>query len=154
MHTSYHPHKTSTWPVKHCGRQLCWFVSTQHWQQVAKGTLLFPVMNVWSRPQSTAPSQSPPFSATWVQPPVTFPIDDYVNVLHDYKKMGPSKILKLLTCRCHHLIDIVSRQSLLLLTLQKYLNVPYMSMFTNFCKNSYAHVPSGEKIAKNPSAFN
>ena len=26
---------------------------------------------------------------TWVQPPVTFPIDDHVNVLHDYKKMGP-----------------------------------------------------------------
>ena len=24
-----------------------------------------------------------------VQPPVTFPIGDHVNVLHDYKKTGP-----------------------------------------------------------------
>ena len=43
----------------------------------------------------------------WVQPTVTFPIGDHVNVLHDYKKTRPSKILKLLTCRCHHLIDML-----------------------------------------------
>ena len=42
-----------------------------------------------------------------VQPTVTFPIGDHVNVLHDYKKTGPLKILKLLTCRCHHLIDML-----------------------------------------------
>ena len=35
------------------------------------------------------------------QPTVIFPTGDHVNVLHDYKKTGPSKILKLLTCRCH-----------------------------------------------------
>ena len=27
----------------------------------------------------------------WVQPTVTFPIGDHVNVLHDYKKTGPFK---------------------------------------------------------------
>ena len=88
----------------------------------------------------------------WVQPPVTFPIDDHVNVLHDYKKMGPSKLL---TCRCHHLIDMLFEfsQSLVFLTLLKCLNVPYPSMFTNFCMNYYAHVPCGEKIAKTPSAY-
>ena len=54
-----------------------------------------------------------------VQPTVTFPIGDHVNVLNDYKKMGTSKILKLLTCRCHHLIDMLFEfsQSLVLLTL-------------------------------------
>ena len=53
-----------------------------------------------------------------VQPPVTFPIGDHVNVLHDYKKTGPSTILKLLTCRCHHLIDMLTEfsQSLVLVT--------------------------------------
>ena len=40
------------------------------------------------------------------QPTVTFPIGDHVNVLHDYKKTGPSSI-KLLTCRYHHLIDML-----------------------------------------------
>ena len=90
-----------------------------------------------------------------VQPPVTFPIDDHVNVLHDYKKMGPSKILKFLTCCYHHLIDMLFEfsQSRILLTLLKCLNVPHPSMFTNFCMNYYAHVPCGEKIAKNPSAY-
>ena len=45
----------------------------------------------------------------WVQPTVTLPIGigDHVNGLHDYKKTGPSKILKLLSCRCHHLIDML-----------------------------------------------
>ena len=62
-----------------------------------------------------------------VQPPVTFPIDDHVNVLHDYKKTGPSKILKLLTCRCHHLIDMLIEfsQSLILVTHLKCLNVNF-----------------------------
>ena len=41
------------------------------------------------------------------QSTVTFPIGDYVNILHDYKKTGPSKILKFLTCCCHHLIDML-----------------------------------------------
>ena len=43
------------------------------------------------------------------------------------KKTGPSKILKLLTCRFHHLIDMLIefRQSLILLTHLKCLNVPY-----------------------------
>ena len=31
-------------------------------------------------------------SPSWVQPTVTFPIGDHVNVLHDYKKTGPYKI--------------------------------------------------------------
>ena len=58
-----------------------------------------------------------------VQPTVTFPIDDHVNVLHDYKKTGPSKIL---TYRCHHPIDMLIEfsQSLVLLTHFKCLNVP------------------------------
>ena len=92
---------------------------------------------------------------SWVQPPVTFPIGDHVNVLHDYKKTGPSKILKLLTCRCHHLIDMLIEfsQSLILVTHLKCLNVQYPSNFTNFCMNYYAHVPCCEKIAKNPSAY-
>ena len=62
-----------------------------------------------------------------VQPTVTFPIGDHVIVLHDYKKTGPSKILKLLTCRCHHLIYMLVEfsQSLVLLTHLKCLNVPY-----------------------------
>ena len=61
-----------------------------------------------------------------VQPPVTFPIGDHVTVLHDYKKTGPSKIMKLLTCRCHHLIHMLIEfsQSLVLVTHLKYLNVP------------------------------
>ena len=42
-----------------------------------------------------------------VQPTVTFPIGDHVNVLYDYKKTRPSNILKLLTCRCHHLFDML-----------------------------------------------
>ena len=41
------------------------------------------------------------------QPTVTFPIGDHVNVLHDYKNTRPSNILKLLTCRCHHLFDML-----------------------------------------------
>ena len=63
-----------------------------------------------------------------VQPPVMFPIGDHVvNVLHDYKKTGPSNILKLLACRCHHLIDMLIEfsQSLVLVTHLKCLNVPY-----------------------------
>ena len=70
----------------------------------------------------------------WVQPPVTFPIGDHVNVLHDYKKTGPSKILKLLTCRCHHLIDMLIEfsQSLVLVTHLKCLNVLYPSIFIIF----------------------
>ena len=44
-------------------------------------------------------------------------------------------------------------QSLILLTHLKCLNVPYPSIFTNFCMNYYAHVPCGVKIAKNPSAY-
>ena len=47
---------------------------------------------------------------------------DHVNVLHDYKKTGSSKILNLLTCCCHHLIDT-------LLTHLKCLNVPGTSIF-------------------------
>ena len=88
-----------------------------------------------------------------VQPTVTFPIGDHVNVLHDYT--GPSKILKLLSCRCHHLIDMQVEfcQKHIFLTLLKRLNVPYPSIFTNFCINYYAHVPCGEKIAKNPSRY-
>ena len=90
-----------------------------------------------------------------VQPPVTFPIGDNVNVLHDYKKTGPSTILKLLTCRCYHLIDtlIEFSQSFVLVTHLKYLNVPYPSIFSNFCMNYYAHVPCCEKIDKNPSTY-
>ena len=93
-----------------------------------------------------------------VQSPVTFPIGDHVNVLHDYKKTGPSKILKRLTCRYHlhgHGIDMVIEfsQSLVLVTHLKCLNVQYPSIFTNFCMNYYAHVPCCEKIAKNPSAY-
>ena len=90
-----------------------------------------------------------------VQPPVTFPIGDHVNVLHDYKKTGPSKILKLLICCCHHLTDMLIEisQSLILVTHLKCLNVPYPSIFTNLCMNYYAHVPCCEKIAKYPSAY-
>ena len=91
----------------------------------------------------------------WVQPTFTFPIGDHVNVLHDYKKTGPSKILKLLSCRCHHLSNMLVEfcQNHIFLTLLKWLNVPCPSIFTNFCINYYAHVPCGEKIAKNPSAY-
>ena len=63
--------------------------------------------------------------------------------------------MKLLTCRCHHLIDMLIEfsQSLILLTHLKCLNVLYPTIFTNFCMNHYAHVPCGEKIAKNSSAY-
>ena len=82
---------------------------------------------------------------------VSHGIGDHVNVLYDYKKTGPSKILKLLSCRCHHLIDMLVEfcQNHTFLTLLKRLNVPYPSIFTNFCINYYAHVPCGETIAKN-----
>ena len=70
---------------------------------------------------------------------------------------GPSLqgILKLLTCRYHHLIDmqIAFSQSLLLLTHLKCLNVPYPSILTNFCMNYYSHVPCGKKIAKNTIVY-
>ena len=67
---------------------------------------------------------------TWVQPTVTFPISDHVNVLRDYKKKGPSHILKLNTCHCHLLTDMLIEfsQSLILLTNLKCLNVPYPSI--------------------------
>ena len=87
-----------------------------------------------------------------VQPSVTFPIGDHVNVLHDYKKMRPSKILKLLTCRCHHLIDMLIKcsQNLVFLILLKCLNVPSPSMFTNLwqknCQISFCLL----KSSKNP----
>ena len=53
------------------------------------------------------------------QPTVTIPIGDHVNILQDYKKTGPSKLLKLLTCRCYHLINMLIEfsQSLVLVTL-------------------------------------
>ena len=92
----------------------------------------------------------------WVQTPVTFPIGDHVNVLHDDKKTGPSKILKLLSCRCQHLIDnmlVEFCQNHTFLTLLKWLNTPCPSIFTNFSINYYAHVPCGEKIPKNPSTY-
>ena len=41
----------------------------------------------------------------------TFPIGDHDNILQDYEKMGPSKILKLLTCRCHYLTDMLNEFS-------------------------------------------
>ena len=90
-----------------------------------------------------------------VQPTVTFPIGDHVNILYDYKKTGPSKIMKLLTCRCHHLIDILVEISKndIFLTLLKCLNVSYPSMFINVCINYYAHAPCSEQIAKNPSTY-
>ena len=70
------------------------------------------------------------------QPTVTFPIDDHINVLHDQKKTGPYKILKLLTCRCHHLIDMLvefcKKKSRISNSL-KWLNLPYPSILINFC---------------------
>ena len=44
------------------------------------------------------------------------------------------KIILKLTCRCHHLTDMLVEfnQSLVLLTLFKCLNVPYLSMFYKF----------------------
>ena len=82
------------------------------------------------------------------QPTVTFPIGDHVNVLHDYKNTGPSKIMKLLTCSGHHLVDMLVEfyQNYLFLTLLKWLNVPYPLMLTNFSMNYYAFVLGGEKI--------
>ena len=61
-----------------------------------------------------------------VQPNVRFPIGDHVYVLHDYKKTGQPKILKLLYCRYHHLIDrlVEFSQNDIFLTLLKWLNVP------------------------------
>ena len=63
--------------------------------------------------------------------------------------------MKLLTCRCHHLTDMLIEfsQSLVLVTHLKCLNVPYPSIFTIFCMNYYAHMPCCEKIVKNPSAY-
>ena len=71
--------------------------------------------------------ESDSISKSRVQPTVTFPIGDHVNVLYDYKKTGPSKILKRLTCHCHHLIDMLIEfsQSLKFLIHLKCLNVPY-----------------------------
>ena len=93
---------------------------------------------------------------TVVQPTITFPIGDHVNVLRDYKKTGHKKLrIFLYTCLCHRLIDMLIEfsQILVFLTHLKCLNVPYPSIFTNFCMNYYAHVPCGEKNAKNPSAY-
>ena len=45
------------------------------------------------------------------------------------------------------------RQNHIFITLLKRLNVPYPSIFTNFCLNYYAYVPCGGKFAKNPSAY-
>ena len=91
----------------------------------------------------------------WDQPTVTFPIGDHINILHDYKITGPIQILNFFSCRCHHLNDMLVEfcQNQIFLTLLKRLNVPCPSIFTNFCINYYAHVPCGEKIAKNPSAY-
>ena len=60
-----------------------------------------------------------------------------------------------LSCRCYHLIDMFVEfyKNHIFVTLLKRLNVAYPSIFTNFCINYYAHVPCGEKIAKNPSAY-
>ena len=65
----------------------------------------------WTRCGKTAPyatkrSGESTARCSMVQPTITFPIGDHVNVLHDYKKMGPSNILKLFSSRCHHPIDI------------------------------------------------
>ena len=38
---------------------------------------------------------------------VDVPIDGHVNVLYDYKKTWPSKILKLFTWCCHHPVDML-----------------------------------------------
>ena len=90
------------------------------------------------------------YVSTWIQPPVTFPIGDHIYVLHDYKKTEPSEIFKLLSCRCHHLIDMLVElcQNHIFLILLKWLNEPCPSMFTNFCINYYAHVPCGETLPK------
>ena len=96
-----------------------------------------------------------------VQPTVTFPIGDHVNVLHDYKKTGPSNILKLFTCLSYHLFDMLLEfsRSLILLTYLKCLNVPYPSIFTNFCMKYYTYVPCGQtffrllKSSKNPHLY-
>ena len=90
-----------------------------------------------------------------VRPTVTFPIGDHVNVLHIYKKTKSSTILKLLTCRCHHLIDVLVEfsQNDIFLTILKCLNVPFPSMFKHVCTNYYAHAPCSEIIAKNPSTY-
>ena len=60
-----------------------------------------------------------------VQPTVTFPIGDHVNVFHDCKKTGPSKILKRLSCRCHYIFDMLVEfcQNHIFLTFLKWLNV-------------------------------
>ena len=84
------------------------------------------------------------------QPTVTYPIGDRVNVLNDYKKTGRSTILKRLTCRCHHLIDMLVEftKNHVFLILLKWLDVPYPSMFANVCMTYYAHVYSGKKFPK------
>ena len=53
------------------------------------------------------PLLAPAAARQRVQPTVTFPIGDHVDVLHDYKKTGPSKILKLLSSRRRHLVDML-----------------------------------------------
>ena len=82
------------------------------------------------------------------QPTVTFLIGDHVNVLNDYKKMGPSQILKLLTCLCHHLIDVLIEfnQSLIPPTFINAVNV------YQFLHELLSTSAMWRNIAKNPSA--
>ena len=44
-------------------------------------------------------------------------------------------------------------QNHIFLTFKMAEHVPNLSMFTNFCINYYAQVPSGKKIANNPAAY-
>ena len=85
-----------------------------------------------------------------VQRTVTFSTGDHVNVLHDYKKTRSSTILKLRTCYCHHLTDMLDEfcKNHIFLTLLKCLSVPYPSMFINFRIKYFAHAPCGEKLPK------
>ena len=101
-----------------------------------------------SNPYATAPHTEPVITPTTlllvcyrVHPTVTFPIGDHVNILHDYKITGPSKILKLLTCRCHYLNDMLVNCSQSLV------------IFTNFCMNYYTNCQKSFhllKSSKNP----
>ena len=75
--------------------------------------------------------------------------------MHDYKKTGPSKILKLLTCRCHHLIDMLIEfsQSIILVT---HLKLSERAMPVNVYQLLHELLRTRpllrKKIAKHPSA--
>ena len=79
-------------------------------------------------------------------------IGGHVNVLSDYKKTSPLKILKLFHSNYHHLIDMLTKccQNHIPPALSKRLDVRCPSIFTKIAMYSCAHVVHSRKCPINP----